>query len=179
MNIFGNKNKALVDTITKVMAEQPAKIDEYKPKEPIQSNLVDQVVKMGAPSRFDIAKKHIKESSMPKAKKPLEHNKTVSSSAEDGSMSRASLVGKENSTHKESIDAGLQNNYAIKMPGVYMPGKKRMLETDEDPPFAGPYRTSKVHKDEFGNIIKPKNVARHLARRAMQNIIDKKKKETK
>lgn len=38
-----------------------------------------------------------------------------------------------------------------------------------DPPFDGPYKkVSEPHKDRFGNVIKTRNVARHLAKLALQ-----------
>jgi len=47
----------------------------------------------------------------------------------------------------------------------------------QEPPFDGPYRkTDEPHKDQFGNIIKTKNVARHLARLALQKQQQKSKK---
>jgi hypothetical protein len=77
-------------------------------------------------------------------------------------------------THKESIDSGLINNYAIKMPGVKV-GKK-MLENDEEPPFEGPYKKSSgTHKDEFGNKIKTGNIAKHLAKKALAKVVAAKK----
>jgi len=42
---------------------------------------------------------------------------------------------------------------------------------DTKPPFEGPYRTAgKPRKDEFGNTIKPKNVAKHLAKKGMKDV---------
>jgi len=39
---------------------------------------------------------------------------------------------------------------------------------DDKPPFDGPYRkASEVRKDKFGNVIKPKNIAKHLAKQGM------------
>ena len=38
-----------------------------------------------------------------------------------------------------------------------------------DPPFDGPYKkVSEPHKDRFGNVIKTRNVAKHLAKLALQ-----------
>lgn len=203
MNIYSKVNKSIADVAARVMAEQPAKVEDHKSLEPISSTLVDQVVKAGMSTRFDIAKKTMKEdkvlwnakkddlaaaqhkdlqkldlphkTGMPKPHSPLEHNKTTSASAEDGSMSRASMTsGKENMTHKESIDSGLINNYAIKMPGVKV--SKKMLENDEEPPFEGPYKKSSgTHKDEFGNKIKTGNIAKHLAKKALAKVVAAKK----
>jgi hypothetical protein len=40
---------------------------------------------------------------------------------------------------------------------------------DNKPPFAGPYRkASEPRKDQYGNTIKKKNLAKHLAKKAMQ-----------
>jgi hypothetical protein len=39
---------------------------------------------------------------------------------------------------------------------------------DNKPPFDGPYRkSSEPRKDKYGNTIKPHNMARHLAKKAM------------
>ena len=204
MNIYSKVNKSIADVAARVMAEQPAKVEDHKSLEPISSTLVDQVVKAGMSTRFDIAKKHLQKENkvlwnakkddlaaaqhkdlqkldlphktgMPNPHSPLEHNKTTSASAEDGSMSRASMTsGKENMTHKESIDSGLINNYAIKMPGVKV--SKKMLENDEEPPFEGPYKKSSgTHKDEFGNKIKTGNIAKHLAKKALAKVVAAKK----
>lgn len=42
----------------------------------------------------------------------------------------------------------------------------------DDPPFEGG-RKVEVRKDKFGNVIKTKNIPRHLARRGMQNASKK------
>jgi len=54
-----------------------------------------------------------------------------------------------------------------------MPKHKDSLEEEEEPPFEGGHKRTQ-HKDKFGNIIKQKNLARHLARQAMKNVQDKK-----
>ena len=47
----------------------------------------------------------------------------------------------------------------------------------EDPPFDGPYtKSSGDKKDKFGNTIKQKNVAKHLAKQGMADAIKKAKK---
>ena len=47
----------------------------------------------------------------------------------------------------------------------------------EDPPFDGPYtKSSDDKKDKFGNTIKQKNVAKHLAKQGMADAIKKAKK---
>jgi hypothetical protein len=47
----------------------------------------------------------------------------------------------------------------------------------EDPPFDGPYtKSSSEKKDKFGNTIKQKNVAKHLAKQGMADAIKKAKK---
>jgi hypothetical protein len=47
----------------------------------------------------------------------------------------------------------------------------------EDPPFDGPYTKSNGDKkDKFGNTIKQKNVAKHLAKQGMADAIKKAKK---
>ena len=204
MNIFSKSNKDIAAVAAKVMSETPAKLNEYKPSAPIESDLVDRVVKAGMNTKFDISKKNLKEykvlwnareddmtadqnktsqklvlkhtPKMPKASKPLEHTKSTNASAEDGTMSRSSLVGKEHMTHKESIDAGLNNNYAIKMPGV-IGSKKKAYEGKEESPFEGGHPVTK-HVDQFGNPVK--NVAKHLAKQGLARAIAaKRKKESK
>jgi len=45
------------------------------------------------------------------------------------------------------------------------------LEEMTKPPFDGPYRkVGEPRKDKFGNVIKPKNVAKHLAKKAMASV---------
>jgi hypothetical protein len=48
----------------------------------------------------------------------------------------------------------------------------------EKPPFDGPYKKAgQVRKDRFGNVIKPSNVAKHLAKKAAASLVDKQKKK--
>ena len=47
--------------------------------------------------------------------------------------------------------------------------KKVVDTTAGNPPFEGGHKV-KQHKDRFGNVIKTKNVARHLARQAMNKM---------
>lgn len=49
-------------------------------------------------------------------------------------------------------------------------------EKDTDPPFDGPYTTTGDKKDKFGNTIKTKNMAKHLAKKGMAKAIEKAKK---
>ena len=44
----------------------------------------------------------------------------------------------------------------------------------EDPPFDPPYKTVEPHKDQFGNTIKDKNMAKHLAKQGMKQAMDPK-----
>ena len=44
----------------------------------------------------------------------------------------------------------------------------------EDPPFDPPYKTVEPHKDQFGNTIKDKNMAKHLAKQGMKQVMDPK-----
>lgn len=47
-------------------------------------------------------------------------------------------------------------------------------ETDEeDPPFDPPYKKAGDNKDEFGNIIKDKNMSKHLAKKGMRQAMPK------
>jgi hypothetical protein len=47
---------------------------------------------------------------------------------------------------------------------------------DDDVPFDGPYKKSGDDKDQFGNKIKQKNLAKHLAKKGMAKAIEKAKK---
>lgn len=49
-------------------------------------------------------------------------------------------------------------------------------EKDNDPPFDGPYTKTGDKKDKFGNTIKTKNMAKHLAKKGMAKAIEKAKK---
>jgi hypothetical protein len=50
-------------------------------------------------------------------------------------------------------------------------------DDDNDPPFDGPYvKSGSEKKDKFGNKIKEKNVAKHLAKQGMASAIEKAKK---
>jgi uncharacterized protein YoaH (UPF0181 family) len=51
-----------------------------------------------------------------------------------------------------------------------------MAEEKEDPPFDGPYKKSGDNKDQFGNSVKTKNMAKHLAKKGMADAIKKAKK---
>jgi hypothetical protein len=53
-----------------------------------------------------------------------------------------------------------------------------MAEEKEDPPFDGPYKQSSDNKDQFGNTVKTKNMAKHLAKKGMANAIKKAKKNS-
>jgi hypothetical protein len=47
---------------------------------------------------------------------------------------------------------------------------------DDDVPFDGPYKKAGDDKDQFGNKIKQKNLAKHLAKKGMAKAIEKAKK---
>jgi hypothetical protein len=49
-------------------------------------------------------------------------------------------------------------------------------EKEEDPPFDGPYKKKGDDKDQFGNTVKTKNAAKHLAKKGMADAIKKAKK---
>ena len=51
-----------------------------------------------------------------------------------------------------------------------------MAEEKEDPPFDGPYKKSSDNKDQFGNTVKTKNMAKHLAKKGIADAIKKAKK---
>lgn len=142
MDIFSKSNRSIADAAAKVMAETPAKVEDYKPKQPLNTTMVDQVMKVGISPRFDISQKTLKEdkdlvlknpsqdptesnskeegqfkldhsTKWPNPKKPLEHNKSVEGgTCEDGTISLKNV----NPDVKESIDSGLQNAAAVNMP---------------------------------------------------------------
>ena len=43
---------------------------------------------------------------------------------------------------------------------------------DKEPPFEGGKKSSAEHKDEFGNVIKDKNMAKHLAKKGMKEFME-------
>lgn len=138
INLKSKTNKSVAAAAMKVMESQPAKVTEYKPLEPIQSSLVDQVVAASKKSHFNIfANRAIKEDAarLPddgdhvEATTKLDHKpvwpktkqdpktKTVSASAEDGGSK----------VKKEDYAAGLQNSYAAKLPPS-MPEEKKVAK---------------------------------------------------
>jgi hypothetical protein len=91
---------------------------------------------------------------------------------------------------KKAIDAAAHNPKIAKNLGINMKDAKKMSahgkgqkfnETQEDPPFDGPYsKAGEVKKDRFGNVIKDKNIAKHLAKKGraeVEKTTDKKVKE--
>lgn len=91
---------------------------------------------------------------------------------------------------KKAIDAAAHNPKIAKNLGINMKDAKKMSahgkgqkfnETQEDPPFDGPYsKAGEVKKDRYGNIIKDKNIAKHLAKKGraeVEKTTDKKVKE--
>lgn len=51
-----------------------------------------------------------------------------------------------------------------------------VAEEKDDVPFDGPYKKTGDNKDQYGNSIKTKNMARHLAKKGMAKAIEKAKK---
>jgi hypothetical protein len=91
---------------------------------------------------------------------------------------------------KKAIDAAAHNPKIAKNLGINMKDAKKMSahgkgqkfnETQEDPPFDGPYsKAGEVKKDRYGNVIKDKNIAKHLAKKGraeVEKTTDKKVKE--
>ncbi len=56
------------------------------------------------------------------------------------------------------------------------PAPAPVAEDKDDVPFDGPYKKSGDNKDEYGNTIKTKNMAKHLAKKGMAKVIEKAKK---
>jgi len=81
---------------------------------------------------------------------------------------------------KKAIDAAAHNPKIAKNLGINMKDAKKMSahgkgqkfnETQEDPPFDGPYsKAGEVKKDRYGNIIKDKNIAKHLAKKGRAEV---------
>ena len=60
-------------------------------------------------------------------------------------------------------------------PAEPAPAAPPVAEEKEDPPFDGPYKKSSDNKDQFGNTVKTKNMAKHLAKKGMADAIKKAK----
>jgi hypothetical protein len=56
MNIFSKSNRSIADVAAKVMNDNPAKVEDYKPKQPLNTTMVDQVMRVGVSPVFDINK---------------------------------------------------------------------------------------------------------------------------
>ena len=59
------------------------------------------------------------------------------------------------------------NSYITKGKGTYHGADKDLRSEGTDMPFEGPYKKVGDREDEYGNKIKPKNVAKYLAKKAM------------
>ena len=59
------------------------------------------------------------------------------------------------------------NSYITKGKGTYGGADKDLRSEGTDMPFEGPYKKVGEREDEYGNKIKPKNVAKYLAKKAM------------
>jgi hypothetical protein len=72
---------------------------------------------------------------------------------------------------KEEIDVDtLQARYGTRWRTVAfaVEASRTAMKDTDDAPFAGA-KKAKPHKDRFGNVIKDKNVPKHLAKKAMKN----------
>ena len=63
------------------------------------------------------------------------------------------------------------NSYITKGKGTYHGADKDLRSEGADVPFEGPYDKLGVRKDKYGNVIK--NVAKHLAKKAMNDLTKK------
>jgi|LakMenE18May11ns_1017448.scaffolds.fasta_scaffold9921704_1 hypothetical protein len=63
------------------------------------------------------------------------------------------------------------NSYITKGKGTYHGADKDLRSEGADVPFEGPYDKPGVRKDKYGNVIK--NVAKHLAKKAMNDLTKK------
>jgi hypothetical protein len=63
------------------------------------------------------------------------------------------------------------NSYITKGKGTYHGADKDLRSEGADVPFEGPYDKPRVRKDKYGNVIK--NVAKHLAKKAMNDLTKK------
>jgi len=254
-NLNDKLNKSIADAASKVMAAQPAKVDDHKAPEPISSDMVDRVMATNMNSKFrplreDIeAEKSVDDvlpNSVPSAAWPKPAPlvaKTLKSPKKPGPAapsdpkpekpdfasnvaygggnasnpkgnyaqtlsSKGSRPMKEQFTSFEIVQYlkettgdnawyvntkklgapvahKFMNNFAIQH--HVTEAVKKMKQVDEedsvvykeekDPPFEGPYsKTPKTHKDRYDNVIKKRNMAGHLARRGLQNILKNKGK---
>jgi hypothetical protein len=133
MNIFSKTNKSVAEAASKVMASTPPVKKEEPKVEQVSQSYADVIASSGARPRFDIAKRMMKEESG-KDKRTL-HNATSddSQSNEAKEVQKAKLPrnpvwpkshspidGINKTTGQfhvdEGIDAGLINNYALKLP---------------------------------------------------------------
>jgi len=130
MNIFSKTNKSVAEAASKVMASTPPVKKEEPKVEQVSQSYADVIASSGARPRFDIAKRMMKEESG-------EDKRTLHNARSDDSQSNeAKEVQKAKLPHNpvwpkphatlnkttgpshvdEGIDAGLINNYALKLP---------------------------------------------------------------
>ena len=136
----------------------------------------------------DEDEKEMKEGSMPTADEPTDANKKTADKVR-------AMLAKEKKPVKEEIDADLEaelkatrqttksirghsrgamgravmkkeRNLAQARMDRAARGEMKKEEAKEDLPFEGPYRKTGDRKDEYGNKVK--NVAKHLAKKAMK-----------
>lgn len=81
-------------------------------------------------------------------------------------------VGREDGDIDNDGDNDKSDSYLRNRRKAIAKAMKEAHGKDEDPPFEGGKPIQKKRMDKFGNVIKQKNVARHLARMAMQKQKD-------
>jgi len=82
-------------------------------------------------------------------------------------MSKADFIkkhGKENADTWENMNESVVKKLAE--------GKDDDKKDDKEPPFEGGKKSPDEHKDEFGNVIKDKNIAKHLAKKGMKEFME-------
>jgi hypothetical protein len=167
MKLNSKINQSIADAARKVMEAQPAKVEDFKPKQPIaDTSMVEKVVAAGMKTRFN----RIQESETRAPKEPqgteLPHVdadvKLSGSTTWPKAKKDPKTTTLKSSEVKEDNLAALQSDYAMKM------RKPVNTKEEEEPPFEGGRKVTQ-HKDQYGNPVR--NVARHLARKGMAAVI--------
>ena len=155
------KKTSTGDEYTKKYKKDDMK-EEAHPDEKEDKALVKKMVKPSALKREEEKETHLSKHSMTNEKyvTPPEARK---------------IADKEVHKHEKSMHKGKKETDFDEERHM-TPGEK---EKDEKPPFDGPYTKVGNKKDEFGNEIKDKNMARHLAKKGMKGFKERYGKRAK
>ncbi len=81
---------------------------------------------------------------------------------------RSAAIMQQKTAGKKKDDAHLALLKRLAASGKKIAAESKQMDDDPNIPFAGPYRKAgEVKKDKYGNVIKPKNIAKHLAKQGM------------